>query len=806
MYERFTDRARKVMQLANQEAQRFNHEYIGTEHMLLGLIKEGSGVAAHVLKNLDVQLRKVRLEVEKIVNSGPDMSSTGKLPQTPRAKKALEFAMAEARDLLHNYVGTEHLLLGLIREQEGVAAQVLMQLGLELKQVRDTVLSLLKPGLDDFEKLSDRLGDGEIAVKNRPIPTPLLNRFGKDLTSLASDSQLECTIWDSVELDRMDQILCRKTANNIVLVSSSIALKGELVQGLAQRMAYHSVGKRLVLLEVTRMMAETGDRFPAALRALMKELRKAPGVILVIDEWQTFADDDDWRLILTRGFARAWVQFLLTVTPDQYRDEIEKDPLLGGCFQTVHCDSRAPERIHEFLRATRSRYEEHHRIQVTEEALTQAIEMAGCDVSNRDLLDASIDVIDEAGARVRLKSMTRPPDLKEIEEKIERLNTQKEEAVASQDFEKAASLRDQADKLKKMKVDLQNNWREESKETWGVVDGSSIIEAAAARPKSWWMGRCQETRIRLLRMEEFLQQRIAGQRKAIEFVSRSIRQGCANLPTSTHPIASLLFCGPPGVGKTELARSVAEFLFEDPEAVISFNMRGYREANGLYRLIGSPNESSGPASLTESVRRHPRSVVVLDQIEFAHPAILTTLNEVMESGRLIDGTGRRTDFRATVLIMTTHIGVPATADFGFARKNEESDNRKKEIARLELERENFSTELLAQFSDLIVFDRLSQSDLVDVLNLLLAPLRQRLSRQGLTLSVSEDAGRFLVEGEGAGYLDSSNYGGHAIRLAVSRLIEAPLSEWILRDGPLHPGCIHVTCREEGRLQFELRGE
>ena len=494
MYERFTDRARKVMQLANQEAQRFNHEYIGTEHVLLGLVKEGSGVAANVLKNLDVDLRKIRLEVEKLVQSGPEMVTMGKLPQTPRAKKVIEYSMEEARNLNHNYVGTEHILLGLLREQEGVAAQVLMNLGLKLEEVREEVLNLLGHGLEAEERSPSESGGGGESrpSKGSKSKTPALDSFGRDLTELAKQKKLDPVIGREREIDRAIQVLCRRTKNNPVLLGEAGVGKTAIVEGFAQRVVAGNVPellceKRIVVLDLAMMVAGTKYRgqFEERIKAVMNEVRRAKNTILFIDELHTLVGAGgaegaiDAANVLKPALARGEIQCIGATTLDEYRKYIEKDSALARRFQEIVVDPTNKDETVEILKGLRGRYEEHHRVQITDDAVVAAVEMSQRYITARCLPDKAIDVIDEAGARVRLRSMTRPPDLNEIDEEVERLNKEKEEAVASQDFEKAASLRDQADKLRKKKESITREWREKSRETDGVVDEEVIAEVVS---------------------------------------------------------------------------------------------------------------------------------------------------------------------------------------------------------------------------------------------------------------------------------------------------------------------------------------
>src|SRR6266498_2218891 len=563
MYERFTDRARKVMQLANQEAQRFNHEYIGTEHILLGLVKEGTGVAANVLKNLDIDLRKIRLEVEKIVQAGPDMVTMGKLPQTPRAKKVIEYSIEEARQLNHNYVGTEHLLLGLLREQEGVAAQVLMNLGLKLEDVREEVLNLLGHNMDPNEG-----GGGERTASKGKSKTPALDSFGRDLTELARQGKLDPVIGRTNEIERVVQILSRRTKNNPVLLGEAGVGKTAIVEGLAQMIVGGDVpellrDRRIVVLDLAMMVAGTKYRgqFEERIKAVMNEVRRAKNTILFIDELHTLVGAGgaegaiDASNVLKPALARGEIQCIGATTLDEYRKYIEKDGALERRFQQIIVNPPSKKETVEILRGLRDRYEAHHRVQIKDEALESAVELSDRYISGRCLPDKAIDVIDESGARVRLKAMTRPPDLKELDAQIEQLNQEKEAAVAEQDFEKAAHLRDQADKLKKKKETITREWREKSKEIDGIVD-EEVIREVVSKMTGVPLKRIDtdETQ-RLLRMEDELHKTVISQHEAICAIAKAVRKSRAGMKDPKRPIGSFIFAGPTGVGKTLLARS-----------------------------------------------------------------------------------------------------------------------------------------------------------------------------------------------------------------------------------------------------------
>ncbi len=599
MYERFTDRARKVMQLANQEAQRFNHEYIGTEHILLGLVKEGSGVAANVLKNLDIDLRKIRLEVEKIVQSGPDMVTMGKLPQTPRAKKVIEYSIEEARNLGHNYVGTEHLLLGLLREQEGVAAQVLMNLGLKLEDVREEVLNLLGHNPEASEGGGGG-GSGERAASKGKSKTPALDSFGRDLTDLARQGKLDPVIGRQNEIERVVQVLSRRTKNNPVLLGEAGVGKTAIVEGLAQMIVDGSVpellrDRRIVVLDLAMMVAGTKYRgqFEERIKAVMNEVRRAKNTILFIDELHTLVGAGgaegaiDASNVLKPALARGEIQCIGATTLDEYRKYIEKDGALERRFQQIIVNPPSKDEAVEILKGLRDRYEAHHRVQIKDVALEQAVELSDRYISGRCLPDKAIDVIDEAGARVRLKAMTRPPDLKDIDEQVERLNQEKEAAVAEQDFEKAAHLRDQADKLKKKKETMQKEWREKSKEIDGVVD-EEIIREVVSKMTGVPLKRLDtdETQ-KLLKMEEELHKAVISQHEAIVRIARAVRKSRAGMKDPKRPTGSFIFAGPTGVGKTLLAKQLAKFMFADENALVQLDMSEYMEKHNVSRLVGA---------------------------------------------------------------------------------------------------------------------------------------------------------------------------------------------------------------------------
>src|SRR5687768_9155279 len=626
MFERFTDRARKVMALANQEAQRFNHEYIGTEHILLGLVKEGSGVGANVLKNLDVDLRKVRLEVEKLVKSGPDMVTMGKLPQTPRAKKVIEYAIEEARQLNHNYVGTEHLLLGLLREHDGVAAQVLMNLGLKLDEVREEVLNLLGAGVENEETNAPEKQGTKAKSK-----TPALDSFGRDLTELAREGQLDPVIGRKNEIERVIQILCRRQKNNPVLLGEAGVGKTAIVEGLAQMVIGNNVpeiliDRRIVVLDLAMMVAGTKYRgqFEERIKAVMNEVRRAKNVILFIDELHTLVGAGgaegaiDASNVLKPALSRGEIQCIGATTFDEYRKYIEKDAALARRFQPITVDPPSKDDTIQILKGLRDRYEAHHRVQIKDEALEAAVELSDRYITGRALPDKAIDVLDEAGARIRLRSMTKPPNLAEIEEQIERLSIQKDEAVKNAEYEEAARLRDQAEAMRKKKEEMQRQWRERSKEVDGVVDEEVIAEVVSKMTGVPLTRLEKEEAQRLLELENELHRRVVSQDEAIKAVAKTIRRSRSGLKDPQRPMGSFLFLGPSGVGKTLLSKALAEFMFGDAEALVQIDMSEYMEKHNVSRLIGAPPGYVGyeeGGQLTERIRRRPYSVVLLDEIE-----------------------------------------------------------------------------------------------------------------------------------------------------------------------------------------------
>ena len=790
-------------------------------------MKEGSGVAANVLKNLDVDLRKIRIEVEKIVQTGPDMVTMGKLPQTPRAKKVIEYAMEEARNLNHNYVGTEHLLLGLLREQEGVAAQVLMNLGMKLDDVRDEVLNLLGHGIESAEgggtQTPEREGGSQRSGSRSK--TPALDSFGRDLTELAKQKKLDPVIGRASEIERVIQILCRRQKNNPVLLGEAGVGKTAIVEGFAQMVVDGLVPdllaeRRIIVLDLAMMVAGTKYRgqFEERIKAVMNEVRRAKNTILFIDELHTLVGAGgaegaiDASNVLKPALSRGELQVIGATTLDEYRKYIEKDSALERRFQNVVVNPPNPEQAVEILKGLRERYEEHHRVQITDDALEAAVEMSNRYITARCLPDKAIDVIDEAGARVRLKSMVRPPNLKEIEDEIQRLNQAKEDAVAEQQFEKAASLRDQADKLRKKKDTLTEEWREQSRQTDGVVDAEVVSEVVAKMTGIPLTRLSSEDTVRLLQMEDELHEKVISQHEAITQVCKAVRRSRSGLKDPKRPTGVFLFSGPTGVGKTLLAKTLAEFMFGEEDSLIQLDMSEYMEKHNVSRLVGAPPGYVGyeeGGQLTEKIRRRPYAVVLLDEIEKAHHDVFNMLLQIMEEGHLTDSFGRTVDFKNVVLIMTTNAGASKMAhggSMGLHTLRENDDKRSYDEMKTHLMHElqkEFKPEFLGRLDEVVVFRKLTRVELMDIVDIELNKVYDRLAEKGLKLVLSNDARGFIIDKGEAG--DGLDYGARPLRRSVERYIEDPLAEELLRGTFEGKNVVTIEVTEVGdqkQLKFE----
>ncbi len=826
MFDRFTERARKVMSLARQEAQRFNHDYIGTEHILLGLVQEGSGVAAQVLKNLDVELRKIRIEVEKIVKNGTNMVTMGQLPFTPRAKKVLELALEEAQNLGHNYIGTEHLLLGLIRENEGIAAQVLLNLGTKLEEVREEVLELL--GADQGEQQggggAESFSGGEpeeqpeTAQPSGKSKTPALDAFGRDLTDLAREGTLDPVIGRAREIERVMQILSRRTKNNPVLLGEPGVGKTAIVEGLAQMIISGQVpeilrGKRVVTLDLAMMVAGTKYRgqFEERIKAVMTEVRRAKNVILFIDELHTLVGAGgaegaiDASNVLKPALSRGELQCIGATTLDEYRKYIEKDGALERRFQMIVVEPPSKDETFEILQGLKQRYEQHHHVRYTDDALQQAIDLSTRYVTGRFLPDKAIDVIDEAGARVRLRSMTQPPDLKDLDEEIRGLDADKAEAVQSQDFERAAKLRDQVQKLKKKRQSILDQWRRETRETEGLVD-ADVIQETVSRVTGIPLTRIESGEAdRLLHMEDEIRATVVGQEPALSAVCRAVRRSRSGLKNPRRPVGSFIFLGPTGVGKTLLAKALARFMFGDEEALIHIDMSEYMEKHNVSRLVGAPPGYVGyeeGGQLSEKVRRRPYSVVLFDEIEKAHSDVFNMLLQILEEGRLTDSFGRHVDFRNTIIILTSNIGssiIKNQATLGFTRTSDaESAGYDKMKAQLDRELErHFRPEFLNRIDEVVVFRQLNRDDLKTIIDIELAGVLRRLEERNVRLEV-DDAAKEVIITRGA----DLEYGARPLKRAIEKLVEDPLSERVLR-GTVPPNSLVRVVSGTAGLDFSV---
>jgi len=811
-YDRFTDRARKVMAYARQEAQRFNHDYIGTEHLLLGLIKEGTGVAANVLRNLDVDIKKIRLEVEKMVQSSPDVVTKGQLPFTPRAKKVIELSLEEARALGHNYIGTEHILLGLLRENEGVAAHVLMNLGLKLEEVREEALGLLGTDAQAQSGREEEATQGDQPRKGKS-KTPALDSFGRDLTLLAREDKLDPVIGRMNEIERLMTVLGRRTKNNPVLLGEAGVGKTAIVEGLAQSIVSGNVpeilrDRRIVVLDLALMVAGTKYRgqFEERIKAVLAEVRRSKNVILFIDELHTLVGAGgaegaiDASNVLKPALSRGEIQCIGATTLDEYRKYIEKDAALERRFQTIMVDPPTKKEAVAILKGLRDRYEAHHRVRITDEAIESAVELATRYITGRFLPDKAIDVIDEAGARIRLRSMTAPPDLKEIEQQVEKLNNEKNEAVQLQDFERAASLRDQAEKLK-LKMDLiQKEWRESTQEADGVVD-EEVVAEVVSRMTGVPLTRLESREAeRLLKMEGEIHNMVVSQDEAIHAVARAVRRSRAGMKNPNRPVGCFIFLGPTGVGKTLLARALAKFMFGSEDALVQMDMSEYMEKHNVSRLVGAPPGYIGyeeGGQLTEKIRRRPYSVVLLDEIEKAHSDIFNMLLQIMDEGRLTDSFGRKVDFRNTILIMTSNLGaetIKNQAGLGFRRASAEQTYETMKKHLMDEIDKHFRPEFINRLDDVIVFHALTKEDLATIIQYEFADVRTRAGERGIELRLAEDAQEYLIA---KGY--SPDFGARPLGRLIEREIEDPLSEDILRGKFTGAAIVTIRVRDDALI-------
>jgi len=782
MFNRFTERARKVIILAKEEARRFNHDYIGTEHILLGLIREGEGVAAAVLQKMGLSLENIRLEVEKLVQPGPATQIMGDIPFTPRAKKALELAAEEARSLGHNYIGTEHLLLGLIREGEGVASQVLLNLGLDLERVRNEVMEILGSALPGFGQ-----------PQQTKTKTPALDAFGRDLTALAREDKLDPVIDRIAEIERVIQILSRRTKNNPVLLGEAGVGKTAIVEGLAQLIIAGNVpevlrNKRIVGLDLALMVAGTKYRgqFEERIKAVMEEIKRSQNVIIFIDELHTLVGAGaaegaiDASNILKPALSRGEMQCIGATTFDEYRKYIEKDAALERRFQTITVEPPSVDQTIEILKGLRDKYEAHHRVVFKDNALEAATKLSDRYISGRFLPDKAIDLIDEAGSRARLNVLIVPPDIKKLEEKVESLRKEKEVYIKSQDFEKAATLRDQERIARQELEQLNQSWSLTKDKMRPEVGEEEIAEIAAQ-----WTGipifRLEEKESeKLLKIEDELHKRVVGQEEAISTIAHAIRRSRAGIKDPRRPIGSFIFLGPTGVGKSLLARALAEFMFGNEDALIQLDMSEYMEKFNVSRLIGAPPGYVGyeeGGQLTEKVRRRPYSVILLDEIEKAHPDVFNLLLQVFEDGRLTDSFARKVDFRNTVMIMTSNVGaelIRKTGSLGFKSQKEGITYEEMKEKLLEEVKRTFKPEFLNRIDDIIVFRPLLKEDLQRIIDMEITFVADRLKEQNMTLEVTQEAKDFLIE---KGF--DPIFGARPLKRTIQRFLEDLLASEII---------------------------
>jgi len=825
----FTPRAQQVLALARKEADRFNHAYVGTEHLLLGLIKLGQGVAVNVLERMGLELDTVRVEVEKEVGSGPPQKSPGNIPYTPRVKKVLALSNKEAKALNHSYVGTEHLLLGLLREGEGVAARVLKRLDVDIQRTRNEILAEIDPNFspddmdeDDEDDDEDDMGVFEDEGGNQPeasaqesseskTKTPALKAFGRDLTKLAQEGGLDPVIGRSDEIERVIQILCRRTKNNPVLIGEAGVGKTAIVEGLAQEIVTGNVpellrDKKVITLDLALMVAGTKYRgqFEERIKAVMDEIRKVKNVILFIDELHTIVGAGsaegamDASNIIKPALSRSELQCVGATTLNEYRKYIEKDSALERRFQQVKVDEPSVDDAILILQGLREKYESHHKAIYTQAAIEAAVKLTSRYLTARFLPDKAIDVLDEAGARARIGTMTRPPSIKEAELKIEEINKLKVAAISEQDFEKAAALRDDEKNAKKELEDTLKQWRATSEEKVVTVDDEDIMTVI-----SKWTGvplkrMEQKETEKLLKMEEELKGRVIGQNEAVVAISKALRRSRADLKDPKRPIGSFLFLGPTGVGKTYLARNLADFMFGDKEALIQIDMSEYMEKFTASRLIGSPPGYVGyeeGGQLSEAVRRRPYSVVLFDEVEKAHPDVMNLLLQILEDGTVTDSLGRKIDFRNTIIIMTSNVGastIKRQTSLGFGAMNaDQSDFEGMKEKILEESKRYFKPEFLNRLDDLVVFHMLEKVDLNQIVDLEVSKLVARLKEKQIDMILAEDARELLSE---KGF--DPNYGARPMRRAVERYLEDPLAEALLRGTVKTGDKVRVT-RKEG---------
>jgi ATP-dependent Clp protease ATP-binding subunit ClpC len=813
----FTPRAQQVLQLARKEAERFNHGYVGTEHVLLGLLALGQGVAVNVLQKMGLDLETVRLEVEKAVNVGPETKTVGNVPFTPRAKKVLALAGSEARALNHAYVGTEHILLGLLREGEGVAARVLKNLNVDLEKTRIEIMKELDPNFEPGMEVPE--GDGESAPTQRDSKTPALTTFGRDLTELAAKGGLDPVIGRANEIERVIQILCRRTKNNPVLLGEAGVGKTAIVEGLAQSISQGEVpellrDKKVVTLDLALMVAGTKYRgqFEERIKAVMDEIKRAKNVLLFIDELHTIVGAGsaegamDASNIIKPALSRGEMQCIGATTLNEYRKFIEKDAALERRFQSVMVKEPSVAETFEILKGLRHKYEEHHHAKILDEALKAATELSSRYITDRFLPDKAIDLMDEAGARCRIAAMTLPPEIKVQEKRIEEIKKMKEDAIRAQHFEEAAANRDEEREAREKLEERMDEWRKERDEKIVNVTEDDIITVV-----SKWTGvpltKMEEHEMaRLLKMEEELNEMVIGQDPAVSAVAKALRRSRADLKDPRRPIGSFIFLGPTGVGKTLLTKALAKFMFKDPDALIQIDMSEYMEKFAVSRLVGSPPGYVGyeeGGQLTERVRRRPYSLVLFDEIEKAHPDVMNILLQILEEGKLTDSLGRTVDFRNTILILTSNLGadfISKGAGLGFSDADEDNGFERLSTLMIEESKRVFKPELLNRIDDIIVFKQLTKNDVMKILEIEVGKVKDRLAARKIELQIADSAKDFLMT---KGF--DPTYGARPLRRAVEKHLEDPLAEEILRKNINESETVEVTATEDGLKFGQLAG-
>ncbi|MFA5795422.1 MAG: ATP-dependent Clp protease ATP-binding subunit [Candidatus Brocadiia bacterium] len=820
MFDKYTDRARKVISLSRIEAQRLGHESIGSEHLLLGLLREGSGVAARAMLNMELDIKKVMDEVERVIKTEPRPTVGGQLPFTPGAKKALEFAHEEATHLKHDYIGTEHLLLGLLREEDGIAARIFKNLGVKLDALREEIGAILGEGMPSHGGV-DEESEGAAAAKSggRTSPgrskTPALDAFGRDLTAMASQNQLDPVIGRRNEIERLIQILCRRTKNNPVLLGEAGVGKTAIVEGLALDIVAGNVPeilkeKRIVILDLPLMVAGTKYRgqFEERIKAVMNEVIKAKHIILFIDEMHTLVGAGaaegaiDASNVLKPALSRGQIQCIGATTLDEYRKHVEKDGALERRFQTIMVDPPTKAEALLILKGLREKYEAHHGVKFSDLALENCVELSYRYISGRYLPDKAIDVMDEAGARVRLRSMNKPPDLKDLENEVLQMEKDKEASIAAQDFEKAAQIRDKILKLRQHKETSLKEWKKKTAETVGQVD-ENIIAETVARMTGVPLSRLEKKEAeKLLKMEEELHKMVVSQDEAIYAISKAIRRSRSGLKDPRRPIGSFIFVGPTGCGKTLLAKALAKVMFGEEDALIQIDMSEYMEKHNVSRLVGAPPGYVGyeeGGQLTEKIRRRSYAVVLLDEIEKAHTDVFNMLLQIMEEGRLTDSFGRHIDFKNVILIMTSNIGadlIKNQAVMGFKKTTVDSSYETMKDMLLKEVQKYFRPEFLNRLDDVIVFKSLDKSDLKSIVDIEVAGVRARLKDRKLDLVMTPEAIDFLID---QGY--NPDFGARPLKRAIEKFIEDPLSEQILKDAYKEFNQIVIRVKE-GHLYFD----